>query len=274
MASSSAIRSQTDSIKSRIITQLPPEGTAIASQVNRKGELGMLPLSFGIRVARQVRDCLKNAGIEYSFMGASAFGTTLPAPRRLASARPVSNLIDIQIKGEEASLAYASLTAAGWKSIDPIPYFSITFPKGEPRTLPTILNQGFFSKSFHGTEVYLAIIPVPTVMLQNQGGRLHTVNLPKLQTTGQVLAYKLIRGGDRDIMDILHLSTAMRLRPIFDQEAVLLIRDSQSGNPRARALSSRLLAISESLPQFGKAFNSDTETMYDNMLFLRELIRN
>ncbi len=269
-----ALRSQTAPSKNQVLGQVPPEGTSVAAQVNRKVELGMLPLSSGIGIARQIDSCLEKAGVKRSFMGASAFGTSLPVPRRLAAARPVSNLVDVQINSEDEHSAYGALTAAGWRPIDPTPYFSITFSKGEPRTLPTIPNQGFFVNSFYGTEVYLAVIPVPTVMLQNLGGRLHVVPLPALQTPGQVLAYKLIRGMDRDVMDILHLSSISRLKGIFDPEAVQLILDSQSGNSKGRALSSRLTAIVTSIPHFSRALGSDQKTIENNVEFLRGLIRS
>ncbi len=175
--------------------------------VNRKAELGHVPLREEIGAVERVRRALDKEGIEFTLVGGSAIGTVIPVTDEWMAQRRVSRLIDIDMDADSRGRALRTLESSGWKADDPAAYFGIQWGHGSSmKSMCTIENEDILVGR---SGFYLSVTYVPTgVYSLGRKGDLRKNIIDHKLTYGETLAYKAVRGNQNDIMDLTHASVA------------------------------------------------------------------
>ena len=175
--------------------------------VNRKAELGHVPLREEIGAVERVRRALDREGIEFTLVGGSAIGTVIPVTGEWMAQRRVSRLIDIDMDFDSRDTALRVLEGCGWKADNPAAYFGIQWGHGSSmKSMCTIENEDILVGR---SGFYLSVTYVPTgVYSLGRKGDLRKNVIDHKLTYGETLAYKALRGNQNDIMDLAHASVA------------------------------------------------------------------
>lgn len=175
--------------------------------VNRKPELGHVPLHEEMDAIKKVRRKLDKEGIAFTLVGGSAIGTVIPVTNEWIAQRRVSKLIDIDMDADSREKALRALQDGGWKVDDPAKYFGIQWGlDGSTKSMCTIENEDILVGR---SGFYLAVTYVPTnVYSLGRKGNLRKNAIDHKLTYGETLAYKVVRGNQNDIMDLAHASVA------------------------------------------------------------------
>jgi hypothetical protein len=175
--------------------------------VNRKQELGHVPLREEIVEVEKLGRALGKEGIEFTLVGGSAIGTVIPVTDEWLGQRRVSRLIDIDMDVDSRGRALHALENCGWKPDDPTAYFGIQWgPDGSTKQMCTIENEDILVGR---SGFYLSVTYVPTsVYSLGRKGDLRKNAIDHKLTYGETLAYKALRGNQNDIMDLAHASVA------------------------------------------------------------------
>ena len=175
--------------------------------VNRKQELGHVPLREEIVEVEKLGRALGKEGIEFTLVGGSAIGTVIPVTDEWLGQRRVSRLIDIDMDLDSRGRALRILEGCGWKPDDPTAYFGIQWgPDGSTKQMCTIENEDML---IGRAGFYLSVTYLPTsVYSLGRKGDLRKNAIDHKLTYGETLAYKALRGNQNDIMDLAHASVA------------------------------------------------------------------
>ncbi len=217
-------------------TVRPADGSRVMGTVNLKESLGYIPLQTAMGVGKVIRNLFEGR-IEYSPVGASAFGAGIEIPKAWKRSRLVSNIMDIQLKEGDDRHAMSILLSAGWNQHDPRNFFSVTFAGNdkEVHTVSTICPQRLFSKEVRGSGItYLTTIIIPAEFYRVQNGKVSVVRLDHLQSPGETLSYKLLRWADRDKIDLIQISIANDLRRLLDENGKNVIKTAVDAAPKLR----------------------------------------
>lgn len=215
---------------------LPREGDRVIRKINRKEELGHLSGSQSISLVKDLQALLRREEIRHSILGAGNMGVNVETTNEWIQSRAVSNIVEIQVNRRNLGKVNSALYFAEWIKQNPIEYFSITFGRdGEEHTVPTIADQLFYYKEKWERRVYLDIIPIPTELYTERNGKVSITSLDSIQTVGVSLAYKILRGSERDIYDIVQIGLSSDLRYVFDDKALNMLGEQlRSKGPESR----------------------------------------
>ena len=152
--------------------------------VNRKVELGHVPLREEIGAVERVRRALDKEGIEFTLVGGSAIGTVIPVTGEWMAQRRVSRLIDIDMDFDSRDTALRVLEGCGWKADDPAAYFGIQWGHGSSmKSMCTIENEdilvgrsGFYLSPVTGITVPIAEPPTRVNSIPSLSSALRTLS--------------------------------------------------------------------------------------------------
>ena len=175
--------------------------------VNRKQELGHVPLREEVVEVEKLGRALGKEGIEFTLVGGSAIGTVIPVTDEWIEQRRVSKLIDIDMDVDSRGRALRILEGCGWRVDDPAAYFGIQWgPDSSTKQMCTIENEDILVGR---SGFYLSVTYVPTsVYSLSRKGDLRKNPIDHKLTYGETLTYKVLRGNQNDIMDLAHASAA------------------------------------------------------------------
>ncbi len=204
----------------------PENGSKVINSTNRKDNFGITSVSDAVSVSGHIADLFRKKEIGFSALGGSAFGLSIMLPDIWFKARPVSNVIEFQICGNDIIKASEILNGEKWEKVNPKAYFSVTFldGSGKQHTSPTIRDQLLFSKKFEGVgESFLMLIQVPTEFYRVKNGKIIVEQMHEMQTPGMTFAYKITRGLERDRWDALYVSLANEVPMLLRGKGLELI---------------------------------------------------
>lgn len=254
----------------------PTEGARVIKVINLKEEFGITNLDYAIRVARPVVQVLNSNRIEYAPLGASAFGIGIEIPEVWRNARPISNIIELQISGRDKVPTIELLTDAGWRCRNITDYFSVTFidNEGKERISPTIWDQQLFSKGVESRETFLTTIFIPTEFYQVSGNKIRVSWMSDLQTWGETLAYKVTRSYERDRMDLMYVSLVNNMSLLLGERGLEIIKKAAGEDPKKqRLIEGTINYVIAGLKGFEGNGNYDTSLVLQNSEFLSEIKR-
>ena len=221
----------------------PENGSRIISSTNRKERFGITNFSDAVSVSSRIANLFCEKKVSFSALGGSAFGLSIMLPDIWFKARPISNIIELQIRGEDGVKASDILNAEGWKKINPIEYFSVTFldGSGKEHTSPTIRDQLLFSKKFEGVgESFMMLIQIPTEFYRIKNGKIFVEQMREMQTPGRTFTYKIMRGLERDRWDTLYVSLSNDMSRLLGKEDLELIINTAAADKGVAARTSSL----------------------------------
>ncbi len=190
----------------QIQTSQPREGAKVVGVVNRKEEIGRVPLEDALPVIKQLYPKLGEIGIHFMPLGSSLFGSELiKVSQSYAKVRRVSRIIDVCVEGL-SSQTVAAIEDTHWKKLNPTDYFSISFinDSGEVCTTGTMSDQSLSTKD----GFVFSAIGTPSEYYQVKRGFVAISSFLTLPALGEVISMKLLRGNKQDIEDMVAIAIA------------------------------------------------------------------
>lgn len=200
----------------------PTHGSAALHSVNRKEELGRIPLSSALPMVVSLSSIFRFAGVGHAPIGSSAFGVTIKVTPDYLEKRRVSTIIDFCV--ERISEDYLRiLTDAGWKQINPSNYFSVTFAGEDGRRIivPTVRGQHMFERD----NFLLNLMPIPTEYYQVKGGLIEIAKFTEMPTAADVVVRKLIKQRKKDREDIANIAHVESLATVLGSKVETVKRE-------------------------------------------------
>ncbi len=199
------------------------DGAKVLRVINRKDEIGRVPLGDILPVADSVYSSISNANFNFMPIGSSLFGTHIKVPKEYMERREVSRIIDILVKGVSVEIS-AVMEKCGWRRInDPKEYFSmeVQLSNKEISLIGTMTDQTLFTNN---EGFVLSSIGVPSTFYQkDKYDGLKSVRFEEIPTISLSVAHKLLRGTKQDISDLVAIFTSNRVKDIIGEEGDVTI---------------------------------------------------
>lgn len=261
-------------IGSKSIEVAPTGGEKVLRVVNKKHEMGQTLLRTQIPIMSALYYRLGEAGIiEYGVLGSSALGTRIKVPESYKDVRTVTNVIEVTVPSRNEQKLMETMQRAGWVRDDVINYFSITYRSegGEAVKIPTVIKQEFLYADIHGSKIYLAPIFTPAKFYRGNNGKLFVYDI-NLESDGEMLMHKIIRGDYRDKQDVAQVAAADDLARLFGPPSMALWTKSFP-NKNDERMKKCVMPILNAVRGLQSSGNADPKRVISNLEKLESLLR-
>ncbi len=257
------------------------------SNAEARSAIGGMPLHDMMPIIRDITTPFEERGIEHTVLGGAALGTKVNITPEYANTRLVTNIIEIVIPQEKKDDAVEALTrewtgeiVPNWTRDDLVNHFWIKYQSpygGKRHKIPSVLSAEFFSATIGHNTIFLELPLAPAKYYSGYRGGTIMISELKLETYGEVMMHKIIRGNDKDKTDIAQIAVAdNNLAELFGPPSVALwVNNAKNmdGEWNRNWMSQHVTPIIELVTSYENNITGETQAIDGNIEVLKGMLR-